>query len=729
MNAASPMSADPQRLAADPEASVFLTANAGSGKTRTLVDRVARLLLRGTRPEAILCVTYTKAAAAEMQRRLFERLGAWAVMPDAELAGQLDALGETAPNLSTARRLFALALETPGGLKVQTIHAFCERLLRRFPLEAGVSPRFTVMEDASAAAIATTAREAVARRALSGEGVVAEAYAHLSVALDFQSFEGMFGCFDAERDAIAAYLARSAAADGVVLDVWRRCGFPEGPHPAEAIEARAVAATDWVAWRAAAAALLQSGSNGDLAFGRELARLAEAAAAAEPPPFGEVWGAFCTKAGEPRASVATKAMDAALRDRLKAEQDRLADANRLAKAARVAEDTLAALAIASAYAETYAAAKRERGALDFADLIARTRQLLTVRADAAWVLFKLDGGIDHVLVDEAQDTAPEQWDIVRELTAEFFAGAGRREGCARTVFAVGDEKQSIYSFQGARPERLLRETGDYRRRADEAGCDFREPALVKSWRSTPEVLAFVDAVFQEPAARTGLRPEREDPVRHETTRAGEAGAVELWPLEREQVREDVDPWLPLDVEAPGSGRKALAERIAGEIKSLVERGEGVWERGQLRRAGYGDVLILVQRRDATFEEIIRALKLAEVPVAGADRLRLSEHIAFQDMVALVRFVLFPSDDLTLAALLRSPFCDVDEQGLYDLAYGRERRPLWGVLRERAAERPAWAEALAFLEWARGEARRPPFDFLSRVLERVDAQGRRSARAC
>ena len=717
------MTADAQILAADPGWSVFLTANAGSGKTRTLVDRVARLLLRGARPEAILCVTYTKAAAAEMQRRLFERLGAWAVLPDEPLRAQLAELGEAhAPSLPVARALFARALETPGGLKVQTIHAFCERLLRRFPLEAGVSPRFTVMEDAAAAEVAAAAREAVARRALSGEGAIADAYAHLSVALDFASFEGMFACFDAERDEIAAYLARTAEAEGVVADVWRRCGFPDGPDPADAIEARAVAATNWPSCRRAAAALLRSGSNGDLTLGRELAAIAEAADRA-PPSFAELWSLFCTKAGEPRASMATKAVDQAARDWLAAEQNRLGEARRVAKAARVAEDTLAALVIASAYAETYAAAKAARGALDFADLIERTRQLLTERADAAWVLFKLDGGIDHVLVDEAQDTAPEQWDIVRELTAEFFAGAGRRDPCRRTVFAVGDEKQSIYSFQGARPERLLHETQDYERRAREAGCDFRGPALIKSWRSAPEVLRFVDAVFDDPAARSGLQPEREDIVRHETTRENQPGAVDFWPLEREQPREDGDPWRPLDVEQPGSARKQLADRLAREIRALVNRGEGVWEKGRLRPAGYGDVLILVQRRDATFEEIIRALKQADVPVAGADRLRLSEHVAFQDLLALVRFVLFPADDLTLATLLRSPFCDVDEASLFDLAYGRDGRGLWSVLRDRAAERPDWTDALSFLQSARGERGRPPFDFLSRLLERPDAAGR------
>ncbi|MBW3617188.1 MAG: double-strand break repair helicase AddA [Proteobacteria bacterium] len=717
---------DPQVLASDPACSVFLTANAGSGKTRTLVDRVARLLLRGARPDAVLCVTYTKAAASEMQRRLFERLGAWAVMPDAALRAELTALGEgETVLLPVARALFARALETPGGLKVQTIHAFCERLLRRFPLEAGVSPRFQVLEDAGLAAVTAQAREAVARKALAGEGPVAEAYAHLSVALDLRSFDGLFGCFDAEREAVAAYVERWGGLVGAQADVWDRCGFA-APSSVDALQAEALAGIDRGLWRRAAEVLIARGGKADGDCAAKLLRVLDLIGAGEPA-WSEALDALFTSGGEgtPR-SLFTKSRalkDAGLCERMGEEQDRLQAARTRFKAALVAVDTVAALTLAMAYQVAYAETKRLGGALDFADLIARTRALLTERADAAWVLYKLDGGIDHILVDEAQDTAPDQWRIVGALAAEFFAGHGIDAPCERTVFAVGDEKQSIYSFQGAQPERLLEETERYRRLTQEAGCRFRDPALVKSWRSAPQVLRFVDAVFDDPAARAGLQPGREDPIRHETVREEAAGSVELWPLIPEPSVDDPDPWRPLDVEAPGSGRKQLAETIAGCIKAAVERGEAVGGKGGARRpVNYGDFLVLVQRRDASFEEVIRACKLQGVPVAGADRLKLSEHIAFQDLLALVRFVLFPDDDLTLATLLRSPFCDVNEDDLYALAQGREGR-LWKALRERADERSGWAAARDLLRWAQAQAGRTPFDFLSRTLERADAEGR------
>src|SRR5580698_7308588 len=251
-----PLPANPQVQASDPAASVFVAANAGSGKTTTLVNRVARLLLRGARPEAILCVTYTKAAAAEMQRRLFQVLGAWAVMEDAALAEALGKLDEPPRGLSLARALFARALETPGGIKITTIHAFCEKLLKRFPLEAGIGPGFTVLDEAAAREISARAREDVALAALeTPDGPIGRAYAYFSVELDYQRFNDMFGAFEGERHAIRSYVESCEAIGGFGADVWRVCGF-QRETPAEEIEAAAVARIRWGQWKRAAEALL-----------------------------------------------------------------------------------------------------------------------------------------------------------------------------------------------------------------------------------------------------------------------------------------------------------------------------------------------------------------------------------------------------------------------------------------------------------------------------------------
>ncbi len=720
---------DPQRLAADPGLSVFVTANAGSGKTKTLIDRVARLLLAGAEPETILCVTYTKAAAAEMQRRLFGLLGKWSVLDDERLAKELadlegDGVYDTA-RLSAARALFARALETPGGLKIQTIHAFCEKLLRRFPLEAGVSPGFRVMDDAAAAAVADAARKAVARLALAGHPGVADAYARFSVALDFRAFHAMFAAFETSRSKLKAHLDATGGLEGAITHAWRTCGFSQPVDP-ESLLTEAANRLDASLLREAAGVL----AGGSATDQKNAARLAALAA---DPSFEAAWEALFTKAGTAATWTGKAAVLKArphLSEGLIAAQDALLAARETAASAETATDTAYALVLAHAYLAAYEIEKQAVGGLDFADLIEKTRELTADAPQAAWVLYKLDGGVAHMLVDEAQDTAPDQWAIVRALAGEFFSGEGlpTKGGLTRNMFVVGDEKQSIYSFQGAAPEILIQEFEHHRVRAEGAGQRFERVDLLASWRSTPEVLSFVDAAFAAPERAAAILPRtagaEPEPIRHEAKRTDQ-GCIDLWPLEVEAPGDERTAWdAPLDEASEASANRRLAERIAGEIAALIARGDAVLDKetGKPRAATAGDVLILVRRRGALFEEILRALKHNKIPVAGADRLALSEHILFDDLLALARFVQFPNDDLTLAALLKSPFCDLDDDSLYALAHGRDREPLWSRLAARAGERAEWRDALTFLQLALDEARRRPFEFYSHLLGARDTKG-------
>ncbi|TAJ65824.1 double-strand break repair helicase AddA [Brevundimonas sp.] len=723
-----------QTAAADPGRSVFVTANAGSGKTTTLVDRVARLLLQKAPPGEILCVTYTKAAAAEMQARLFEKLGRWAVMDDAELSGDLvrldgrDPAGLKPGDLKEARRLFARALETPGGLKIQTIHAFCEKLLRRFPIEAGVSPAFRVLENEAAVALSHAAREDLARAALADpDGRLGAAYAHFAVELDWKAFHALLAMIEAERGKLVGYVER-----------WTS-GFAPGPHslagvagdetPA-AIESDFLNWLDPAAWRAAAEGFATGSANDQ----KIAAQMREAA----PPhsSLAAMKALFIDSKGEARTKFGTKNAPPAAAGYLDSVSLKYCAVLDRMRAARVADDTVKALTLAQAHAALFEAAKARQGALDFSDLVVRTVELLTERSTAAWVLFKLDGGIEHVLVDEAQDTAPDQWAIFKALTEEFFSGAGaeRRRGpearIPRTVFAVGDEKQSIYSFQGARPERLRQEARTYAALAHGAGRPFEQVPLDTSFRSTEEVLAFVDAAFEGPERTRALVGVSGDIPTHHPARVGQHGAVDLWPLFRDPVTPDREAWnAPVDKEDARSGRKQLARALARAVREQVEAGTAVHDRGgEMRPARWGDFLVLVRRRDALFEEIIRALKAEAVPVAGADRLKLSSHIVFDDLIAVARFALYPDDDLSLAEVLRSPFCDVtdfgDPHSLYPLAdkEGREGRSLWRELQLRAGEQPQWGRARDFVQAALDARDRDPFAFFSSLLNRVDATG-------
>jgi len=711
----------PQVEASNPRASVFVTANAGSGKTSTLVTRVARLLLDGAAPEAILCVTFTKAAAAEMQRRLFTRLGEWAVMDDGTLREKLEEIGETGRNLNKARALFARALETPGGLKILTIHAFCEKLLRRFPLEAGVPPGFTVLEDAVAVEVSHAARAQVAELALRNQAL-AEAYDHFSVQLAFRAFEGLFDAFAANAGAIRAFFAAcEAAGRSFETETWRRMGFPGPIDPAE-IEAAGLARTRTARWRRMGELVAASGKKSESTLGQNILAAAEAMSARD------VVGIFLTKDGASRKVLDSAAIPPEARRWLLEEAARFAQVCEELAAADVARTTTFALRLAWAYLDLYARAKAARAALDFSDLIDRAGELLSRREDAAWVLYKLDGGLDHLLLDESQDTAPQQWMVLRAITEAFFEGDGAQPA-GRTVFTVGDEKQSIFSFQGADPAQLARELNLFQARARAGGGVSQIMRLSKSYRSTPDILGFVDRVFADPEALEGLTAAganlagfRLAHLAHRSDR----GSVDLWPLqEGRESEEEVDPWDPVDKPPTLSGARLLADRIAEAIAGMRARGEAVADRetGLPRPCRYGDVLILVRRRKVLFEEITRALKRRNIPAAGADRLKLASHGAFGDLVALGRFARFPADDFSLAVLLRSPFCDLDEEGLFALAHGRETS-LWRTLQKRASERKEWADAARFLSWAVAEAvAAAPFDFYCAALERLDAEGR------
>ena len=728
-----------QTAAADPGRSVFVTANAGSGKTTTLVDRVARLLLQKAPPGEILCVTYTKAAAAEMQARLFDKLGRWAVMDDAELSADLarldgrDPAGLKPADLKEARRLFARALETPGGLKIQTIHAFCEKLLRRFPIEAGVSPAFKVLENEAAVALSHEAREYLAREAVKDpDGPVGLAYSHFAVELDWKSFHALLAMIEGERGKLVSYVARveSGAAPGPHI----LAGVSEDDTPA-AIETGFLNWLDPAEWRAAADGFATGSANDQ--------KIAHQMREAVPPhsSLAAMKALFIDSKGEPRTKFGTKSAPPAAAAYLDAVSLKYCAVLDRMRAARVADDTVKALTLARTHAALYEAAKARQGALDFSDLVVRTVDLLTERATAAWVLFKLDGGIEHVLVDEAQDTAPDQWAIFKALTEEFFSGEGApRRGetvprIPRTVFAVGDEKQSIYSFQGARPERLRQEAQAYEALARGAGRPFEEVPLDTSFRSTEEVLAFVDAAFEGPERTRALVGQLGDIPTHHPARVGQHGSIDLWPLFHDPATPDREAWnAPVDKEDARSGRKQLAQALARDIRKQVMAGVAVHNHRRsetdppMRPARWGDFLVLVRRRDALFEEIIRALKAEAVPVAGADRLKLKEHIVFDDLIAVARFALYPDDDLSLAEVLRSPFCDVtdfgDAHSLYPLAdkEGRAGRSLWRALRDRADEQPQWRRARDFVQAALDARNRDPFAFFSSLLNRVDDTG-------
>lgn len=700
--------------AANPRHSAWVSANAGAGKTYTLAARVSRLLLDGAKPERILCLTYTKAAAAEMADRLFKQLGKWSMLDDNALSKEIASIGATAHDakaLNDARKLFAMALETPGGLKIQTIHAFCQHLLARFPLEAGIPPSFDVLDDQTARELIAAARQRILERAGSGDPTLAAATTHLITQTSEARFRDILdAALGSDRRKLEGFLESTpAASDGFFQAV--RAAHGAGMHDTEesiAADFRAALKGEVAKLRSAAEALSKGGKT-DAA--RADAILGALAADKAIDFFIRLREALLTKAGEPLKTLATKAVqnaDAGLEPFLRSIESHLLAAEERRRAAHAASLAEAALTLCDAVHREYAHEKRLRGVLDYDDLIARALTLLEKKDAATWVLYKLDGGLDHILIDEAQDTSPAQWRIVQKLTEEFFADKGN-DRRRRTVFAVGDEKQSIFSFQGADPKEFTRNRHYFASRAGKEEFGFANVQLATSRRSVPEVLSFVDQVFADPAAREGLTSDGANVV-HSAYRATHRGHVAFWPSLKPDEGPEPDALHPVDVQSKASPVARLAEQIAQQIKS--------WTDGRTRLPGHekaiqpADIMILLPRREPFASEIIRKLKDLNVPVAGADRLKIGNQIAVMDMMALGRFVLLPDDDLNLAALLRSPLVDISEEDLMALCANREGS-LWRALSMRRTE---FSGAHAFLSAMRSRADfAPPYEFFAHVL--------------
>jgi ATP-dependent helicase/nuclease subunit A len=704
-----------QRRASNPEASVWVGASAGSGKTKVLTDRVLRLLLAGTAPERLLCLTFTKAAAAEMAIRVNRVLAQWATMDDDRLTDALAALTGRRPaagERTTARRLFARVVDCPGSMKIQTIHAFCQSLLRRFPLESGLAPHFDVMDDRTAALRLREARDAVlGETRLSPEGALGRAVARLTGDLNAESFSELMAELTGQRGRIARLLERHGGRAAAVLAVRSALGLAPGETEESVLNA-ACAGADEPALRDACRALA-GGSDSD---GKRGIAIQSWLDAADRTAGFEIYAAqYLTGEGTPRKTLLTKkpatANPAALAA-LEGEAERLIAARERIKAAGVAASTEALLVFAEALLARYEAGKRASALLDYDDLIHNAGALLADER-VPWVLFKLDGGLDHILIDEAQDTNPEQWRVVKALAGEFFAGADARrdDGIVRTLFVVGDAKQSIFSFQRADPAEFARMRRHFEERIRAAERAWDPVDLDISFRSTAAVLGAVDAVFALDDARDGVAP---DAVRHRPFRAGHAGEVELWPLIAPRETEEGEAWaLPLARERADAPSARLAAVIAATIRGWVEQGERLPARDRPIRPG--DVLVLVRRRSAFVAELVRALKEQGVPVAGVDRMVLRDQLAVRDLLALASFLLLPDDDLTLATVLKGPLIGLGEEALFDLAWNRTGS-LWRALIDRADRDPALVPIRAYLERLLSRSDfAPPYEFFAGVL--------------
>jgi ATP-dependent helicase/nuclease subunit A len=707
-----------QVRASNPAASAFVSANAGSGKTHVLVQRVIRLLLDGVPPEKILCITFTKAAAANMAERVFTTLGHWVTLDDTALDAAIRDAGIARPDAKLrmrARELFACALETPGGLKVQTIHALCTRLLQQFPFEANVPARFAVLDERDQAEMMERANLKVlldaSRDPQSAAGRALDIA--MSSAADV-TFKDVVREACLSRDHFMAWTDNAGSADAAITQVSAALGVDPDERlddvEREIVDGPYLPRSQWESL----ATILDTGSKSDA---DQAARLREALAFSGGEQVDAYLNVFLTEALTPRKSVVTKRFcdnNPAIGRLFESEADRIGPLLEKRRALTIRDRTRALLIIATAVAANYRREKQERGLLDYDDLIDKTLQMLD-RISSGWVHFKLDRGVDHVLIDEAQDTSPRQWDIVAHIISEFTTGEGARDGVKRTIFAVGDEKQSIFSFQGAAPREFDLQGRELQRKFKEAQLQFERLAFKHSFRSGTAILQSVDHVFRDETIYRSIQAENAYPL-HEALPDAGPSLIDLWALELPDPRQDIEGWrAPFDAVSETSPEVRLARRIQAEIKALIGAGTMTGSVNRRRALSYGDVLVLVRRRGNAFDAVIQALKHANIPVAGADRLKLTEHIAIIDLMNLADALLLPQDDLALAVALKSPLFGLDDDDLFKLAWQR-RGSLRHALSEHAATDEKFETALGRLKACEACAMQgTPFAFYAWLL--------------
>ena len=684
-----------QRAAADPAYSVWVEASAGTGKTKVLTDRLLRLLLAGVEPQRLLCLTYTKAAAAQMNERISSYLSKWTIMSDEDLGADIENLlgtqltGQNRENLiRSARMLFADLLDTPGGIKIQTIHSFCQDILKRFPLEANISPYFDVLDDRGREDVLARIKKELLADEINETSPIKSAVEYFTHNLSEYSFPKVLNHITANRAILEEVLEKYAGLEQFLPILARHLNVTDSDDEdtLKAVFMQSVnhdeVKRNTEAW--------SHGGKSDREKCDKLSRIfSHKQTAADYEIYKTV---FLTVKGQPlseryMAGKDAQKADEELLNRAYQEAERLQKMNQKLEKLRLYNSTKYFLILAEELNRKYREYKEQKSVSDYDDLILLTRRLLSDPTTAAWVLYKLDGGIDHILLDEAQDTSPEQWDIIKYLSEEFFAGAGINNK-RNTIFAVGDRKQSIFSFQGADPDKFDTMSKYF---ADKAGNSFKKVNLEVSFRSAPAILQTVNKIFASPDTAKGVVSDGET-VNHKPFRAGEFGHVEIWePFiaeENDKAQDDSQLLPPMEMCPRTSVRTKLAKAIAGRIKSMVN------ETFQTDHPlNFRDFMVLVRKRDAFVDEFIRACKKMHVEISGADKMVLTEQIAVQDLISLGKFLLLPNDDLSLAEVLKSPLFGLDDDDLTELCWDRKKALLW----TRLSDNPKYADVYKQLQ--------------------------------
>jgi ATP-dependent helicase/nuclease subunit A len=691
-----------QSQAIEPHQSVWLSAHAGTGKTKVLIDRILRLLLQGEKPASILAITYTNAAAAEMKLRLQHKAAQWSALDDDALGAELRVIGceDDAAMRVKARGLLVALLDAPKPIGIQTIHSFCQKLLTQFPLEAGLKSSPTLMDERQKNALLADAK-AKFFRGLSATHTSAlhDAVLMLNSAFAEGTFASMIDALLQHSNVLFAQWQDEAGRHATLQALNALLGTDgDAPSIAQSIPLDDAQLTSIIdVMRDCGGSKLLSAAAGLQAWitSRDEEVIEEA---------------LLNKDGKPR-TLSIKAFVTqwpAHYEQLLQLQGWIVAHKQLHANARTYALSEALCVVGQALMQHYIELKHQRGLLDYNDLLYHTYQLLKQPDVCGWIFSKLDVQLQHILLDEAQDTSPLQWQLMQLLVDELFLPELYGTN-PRSLFVVGDKKQSIYRFNGADVEGFARHQKSYQDFFAHTQQAFADLTLNRSFRSAPEVLSFVDAVCAQPDVQEALQ---EQNVQHEVQHTARAGCVSLWPLIDADKPAKLPPWESLQPDyAQQDKNMMLARRIAQDIAARIKR----------KQARAGDIMILLQKRKELFHALQRALQEAGVPQAGADRLFLRDHPAVRDCIIAAQWCLLPQDDLALATLLKSPLFGWDDAQLFDVAYARSST-LWEAL--QASEHRAEIALLSQLQ-ASALQQRPYAWFTALLYQHGMAEGLRA----
>ena len=698
-----------QGIASNPNNSVWTSASAGSGKTTVLTKRLLRMFLSGVQPSKILCITFTNTGAAEMRNRINSKLAEWTMLDDERLEKEIIDLEEgRATNIEEkvkiARSLFAKILDYSNDFKILTIHSFCQQIIKRFPLEANIIPNFKIADEITSMEILLQAKEELLK--VEDEDI-RNAIKYVFTYKNEDDFLEILKQMIGQKDNLLYMKSRFFTVSGVLDEIRKIFGIAKY-QTVESLENDYLNSFDLsILDNNLLEDIKVIGAKSDVDFANAVEYLKNNGF---KDNFEKYLSIFLTKEGTARSRVITKKVGEKYPDLLNfvdGEVQRAFNFNETRNNIINFEFTSAFLKITYCLFDIYSKIKKENGYLDYSDLIFETSRLLNdtkyrnlngENPYSSWINYKLDEGIDHLLIDEAQDTSPIQWDIVKSITAEFFVGYGQKGDTNRTIFVVGDEKQSIFSFQGAEPANFDTMLKYYQRVVEDCGKKFENIYLETSFRSLKSVLQVADEVFSEPSRRCAIS-KLQNAIKHNVIRKDGIGKVEIWPLvsaaDAEDDDEDVNDkriteakdWdVNYREKIKITNKQKLAETIANEIESWFKNGKTIYSRRDkcIRNIRYSDIMILVRNRDEDFiNHLIRQFNRRNIRSMGNDKFNLVDNIISQDIISLCKFILFNEDDLSLANILKSPFLSLMEEDLYFLCDYRNTNncSLWKAMQE------------------------------------------------